>query len=245
MIEEEQALTEHIGELRKVIIYSVILFVTCFCVFLLFTQQMIPILTKEQKLAMLGPLDVIRFYTGIAGSLSIGFSAPFIGFFLWRFIKPALTERESKTALKYIPAMFFSFIGGLLFGFFVVFAFAYQFLVGLGTANFDMMITAQGYFSFLLMTTIPMGFLFEVPFVLMFLTAIGVVSPEKLSSIRKYAYILLAVISAIITPPDFISQLIVLFPLFVLYEIGVWLSRIVYRNQQKSLQETSPAIIEE
>ncbi len=234
MIDEEQALVEHLGDLRKTIIYSVVFFVICFAVFLLFTKQLIPIITKEQKLAMLGPLDVVRFYTGIAGSLSIGVSAPFVGFQVWQFIRPALTDEESKTALKYIPAMFFSFITGLLFGFYVVFAFAYDFLIGLGTTNFEMMITAQEYISFLLMTTIPMGFLFEVPFILMFLTAIGLVTPAKLSLVRKYAYVILAVVSAVITPPDFISQLIVLFPLFALYEFGVSMSKIVYRNQQRS-----------
>ncbi|NEU29570.1 twin-arginine translocase subunit TatC [bacterium LRH843] len=232
-MDEEQALVEHLGDLRKAIIFSAVFFILCFVVFLLCIQEVIPIITKEHKLTMLGPLEVIRFYTGIAGSLSIGVSAPFIGFQLWRFIRPALTTNESKHALKYIPAMLISFICGVLFGFYVVFAFSYDFLIGLGTVNFDMMITAQEYFSFLLMTTIPMGFLFEVPFILMFLTAIGVLTPSKLSSIRKYAYIFLAVVSAIITPPDFISQLIVLFPLFILYELGVWLSRFVYRNQQQ------------
>lgn len=231
-MDEEQALVEHLSELRKVILYSFLFFIICFAVFLLFIQQMIPVIAKDQKLTMLGPLDVIRFYTGIAGSLSLGVSAPFIGFLLWRFIRPALTAAESRKALKYIPAMLISFVGGLLFGFYVVFAFAYDFLMKLGTASFDMMITAQSYFSFLLMTTIPIGFLFEVPFVLMFLTAIDVVTPDKLSKLRKYAYIVLGVISAIITPPDFISQLLVLFPLFLLYEIGIGLSKLVFQKKQ-------------
>lgn len=234
-MDEEKALTEHLGELRKVIIYSAILFVIFFIVFLVFVQQIIPFITKEQKLTMLGPLDVIRFYTGIAGSLSLGVSAPFIGFLLWRFIQPALTQVESKNALKYIPAMLISFISGILFGFYAVFPFSYQFLLRLGTSNFDMMITTQSYFSFLLMTTIPIGFLFEVPFVLMFLTAIELVTPEQLEQFRKFAYIVLAVVSAIITPPDFISQLIVLFPLFFLYEIGIWLSKQVFAKQEQNL----------
>lgn len=234
-MDEERALTEHLTELRKVIIYSVLFLAVCFVTILVFTQQMIPIVTKGQKLTMLGPLDVVRFYTGIAGSLSLGVSAPFIGLLLWRFIRPALTDLESKKALKFIPAMLISFAGGLIFGFYIVFPFSYQFLLKLGTANFEMMITTQSYFSFLLMTTIPMGFLFEVPFVLMFLTAIDVLTPKQLAKSRKYAYIVLAVISSVITPPDFVSQLIVLIPMFILYELGIGLSKIIYQKRQKEM----------
>ncbi|MBS4196119.1 twin-arginine translocase subunit TatC [Bacillus sp. FJAT-49870] len=233
MMDKEKALMEHLGDLRKVIIYSGLFFIICFAIFIIFIQQMIPLITKSQKLTMLGPLDVIRFYTGVAGSLSLGVSAPYIGFLIWRFIQPALTDKESKNAIKYIPAMLLSFICGLSFGYFVVFPFAYHFLMSLGTDNFEMMITTQSYFSFLLMTTIPMGFLFEVPFVLMFLTAIELVTPNHLSSFRKYAYVVMAIVSAIITPPDFVSQLIVLFPLFILYEIGIVLSKFVIQNKER------------
>ncbi|MCJ7840928.1 twin-arginine translocase subunit TatC [Lederbergia sp. NSJ-179] len=237
-MDEERTLTEHLSELRKMLIYSSIFIGVSFMVILIFTQKMIPIITKGQKLTMLGPLDVIRFYTGIAGSLSLGVSAPFIGLMVWKFIRPALTDLESKKALRYIPAMLFSFMSGLLFGFYIVFPFSYQFLLKLGTTNFEMMITTQSYFSFLLMTTIPMGFLFEVPFILMFLTAIEILTPELLAKSRKYAYIVLAIVSAIITPPDFVSQLIVLIPLFILYELGIGLSKMVFQKQQKEAIQT-------
>src|SRR5699024_7815492 len=81
---DEQSLVEHITELRKAIISSVLFFVLCFIVILVFINQVLPLLTMEDKLVMLGPLDVIRFYTGIAGSLSLGLSAPFIGYQIGR-----------------------------------------------------------------------------------------------------------------------------------------------------------------
>lgn len=231
---EGQSLVEHITDLRKAIISSVLFFAVCFILILVFINQVLPILTMEDKLVMLGPLDVIRFYTGIAGSLSLGFSAPFIGYQIWKFVKPALTEQENKTALSYIPGIFFSFLTGLAFGFFVIFPTVFGFLMNLGTKNFDMMITAKEYFSFLMMTTIPLGFLFEVPLLLMFLTAIGVVTPKKLGEMRKYGYIVMAVVSALITPPDFISQIIVMTPLIALYELGVGLSKMVYRRKLRN-----------
>ncbi|WP_053219509.1 twin-arginine translocase subunit TatC [Virgibacillus senegalensis] len=234
---EEQTLVEHITDLRKAIINSVVFFAVCFIVILLFINQVIPILTDQEKLVMLGPLDVVRFYTGIAGSLSLGFSAPFIGYQIWKFVKPALTEEESKTAITFIPGIFFSFVAGLAFGFFVIFPTVFGFLMNLGTHNFDMMITAREYFSFMLMTSIPLGFLFEVPLVLMFLTAIGLVTPDKLGKVRKYGYLLMAVLSALITPPDVISQIIVLGPLIALYELGVVLSKVMYKRKLRTETE--------
>ncbi|QTN01475.1 twin-arginine translocase subunit TatC [Sediminibacillus dalangtanensis] len=234
---EEQTLVEHITDLRKAIINSVVFFAVCFIVILLSINQVIPILTDQEKLVMLGPLDVVRFYTGIAGSLSLGFSAPFIGYQIWKFVKPALTEEESKTAISFIPGIFLSFVAGLAFGFFVIFPTVFGFLMNLGTQNFDMMITAKEYFSFMLMTSIPLGFLFEVPLVLMFLTAVGLVTPDKLGKVRKYGYLLMAVVSALITPPDVISQIIVLGPLIALYELGVLLSKVMYKRKLRTEAE--------
>ncbi|MFG6115714.1 twin-arginine translocase subunit TatC [Halobacillus sp. MO56] len=231
---EEQTLVEHLSDLRKAVLYSAIFFVVCFVGFLLSVNHVIPLLTDEHKLVMLGPLDVIRFYTGIAASLSLGVSAPFIGYQIWRFVKPALSDKESRTALTFIPGIFFSFLAGIAFGFWVIFPTVYGFLLNIGTTNFSMMITAKEYFSFLLMTTIPIGFLFEIPLVLMFLTAVGVVTPEKLGKVRKYGYLLMAVVSALITPPDIISQLIVLGPLFALYELGVLLSKLMERERKET-----------
>ncbi|WP_026570215.1 MULTISPECIES: twin-arginine translocase subunit TatC [Sediminibacillus] len=234
---EEQTLVEHISDLRKAIISSVVFFAVCFVAILLSINQVVPLLTDQEKLVMLGPLDVVRFYTGIAGSLSLGFSAPFIGYQIWKFVKPALTEEESKTAITFIPGIFLSFVAGLAFGFFVIFPTVFGFLMNLGTQNFDMMITAKEYFSFMLMTSIPLGFLFEVPLVLMFLTAVGLVTPDKLGKVRKYGYLLMAVVSALITPPDVISQIIVLGPLIALYELGVVLSKVMYKRRLRTEAE--------
>ncbi|RSL30464.1 twin-arginine translocase subunit TatC [Salibacterium salarium] len=235
--EQEQTLIEHVTDLRKAIISSVVFFAVCFIGILVSINQVIPILTSENELVMLGPLDVVRFYTGIAGSLSLGFSAPFIGYQIWKFVRPALSKHESKTAVSFIPWIFISFVAGICFGFFVIFPTVYGFLMNIGTNNFDMMITAKEYFSFMLMTSIPLGFLFEVPLVLMFLTAIGLVTPAKLGEVRKYGYILMAVISALITPPDVISQVIVLGPLIGLYELGVMLSKVMYKRKLRAENE--------
>ncbi|MFC7063107.1 twin-arginine translocase subunit TatC [Halobacillus seohaensis] len=236
-LEAEQTLVGHLTDLRKAIISSVIFFLVCFVIILVSIDYVIPVLTDASKLVMLGPLDVVRFYTGIAGSLSLGLSAPFIGYQGWKFVRPAMSAQESKTALSFIPGIFFSFLAGISFGFFIIFPTVYGFLMRIGSENFDMMITAKEYFSFMLMTSIPLGFLFEVPLFLMFLTAIGVITPAKLVEMRKYGYILMALVSALITPPDLLSQIIVLGPLIGLYELGVLFSKIVYKRKGLTEEE--------
>src|SRR5699024_3919277 len=113
-IDGNQTVMEHITDLRKAIISSVLFFAACFILFLIFINQVIPLLT-EDKLVMLGPLDVIRFYAGLAGSLSLGFSAPCIGYQVCKSVNPALKEQESKTALYYIPDIFLHFMIGIAF----------------------------------------------------------------------------------------------------------------------------------
>ncbi|MFK2826741.1 twin-arginine translocase subunit TatC [Bacillus sp. B190/17] len=222
--EEEQTVVEHLTELRKTLIYSVACVLLLFVCMLLFMHKIIPFLSHEHKLVMLGPLEVVKLYAGIGLVLALGLSAPFISWQLWLFSRPALTRQESKAALLFLPAIFGSFLAGISFGFYVVFPTVYYFLMGLGEKNFEMMVTAKEYFHFLVMTTVPIGILFEVPLLLMFLTAIQLVTPAKLKKARKYAILVLAVVSALITPPDFLSQLIVLIPLILLYETGIMLS---------------------
>ncbi|MDQ0271526.1 twin-arginine translocase subunit TatC [Cytobacillus purgationiresistens] len=240
MENSEQTLVEHLTDLRKVLIRSLIFFLLCFIICLVFINRLIPLLANHYELVMLGPLDVIRLYTGIAGSLSLGVSLPFIAFQAWLFIKPALSDKEAKMSVLFFPAILLSFVVGLLFGLFIVFPTIYGFLMKLGETNFAMMITAREYFSFLLMSTIPFGFLFEVPLLLVFLTSIGVVTPDMLRSIRKYAYLVLAVVSALITPPDFFSQILVMIPLIGLYELGILLSRISFKKRVAVQQDIQP-----
>lgn len=222
--EQEQTLVEHLIDLRKVILNSVGCVLFAFICLLLFMHRIIPFLSHDHELVMLGPLEVIRLYAGVGLILALGLSAPFIACQFWIFSRPAMTRQESKMALLFLPAVLGSFVAGIAFGFYVIFPTVYRFLMALGAKNFEMMVTAKEYFHFLIMTTVPMGILFEVPLLLMFLTAVNLVTPLKLKKVRKYAILVLAVLSALITPPDFLSQIIVLIPLILLYEAGILLS---------------------
>ncbi|MCH1626691.1 twin-arginine translocase subunit TatC [Fredinandcohnia quinoae] len=230
-VKSEETTIEHLSDLRKALIKSTIFFVVMFGVIIFYMPKILPLLTNDYKIVLLGPLDVVRFYTGVGGALGLGLTAPFLCFQIWKFVKPALAPSESRIALTYVPFILMSFIIGVTFGYFVVFQILFEFLMGIGQSSFDMIVTAREYFSFMLISTISLGLLFELPISMVFLTSLGIVTPEKLKTTRKYSYICLGLISALITPPDFISQLVVLVPLIILYELGILLSTFTYKKK--------------
>lgn len=223
--ESEPTFVEHLTDLRKQFVKSAIVFALIFVLVLSTINFWFPYITRGHELVILGPLEVVKFYMSVAGALAIGLSLPFLCHFIWQFISPGLTKKESKFLSFYSPVMLLLFVGGVAFGYFVVNPISYNFLTSLGAINFNVMVSAQEYASFLLLTTIPLGLLFELPIVAMFLAVIGILTTESMTKIRKWSYLSLGIISALITPPDFISQLIVLIPMIGLYEISIVIVR--------------------
>ena len=220
-----ESLIDHLGDLRKQLIKSLLVFGVFLTVVFSTLYFWFPFVVKGHDLIILGPLEVIKFYTSISLTLALGLSLPFLCHFLWQFVKPGLKEEESKFIGLYSPAMLVLFIAGVAFGYFIVNPLSYQFLVGLGAANFAVMISASEYIHFLIMTTIPLGLLFEMPIVALFLSSIGLLTSESMKKVRRWSYLVLAIVSALITPPDFVSQLLVLIPMAVLYETSIYIVR--------------------
>ncbi|GEN84412.1 Sec-independent protein translocase protein TatC [Sporosarcina luteola] len=216
-------LVEHLTDLRKQLIKSAIVFIAFFIGVFATVNLWFPIVTRGHELIVLGPMEVVVFYMSISTALAFGLSLPFLCHFIWQFVKPGLNPKEQQFLSLYSPVMFCLFLAGLAFGYFVVNPLSYGFLVSLGAMNFKVMVSAQEYAKFLLMTTMPIGLLFELPIVAMFLAAIGVLTADTLRKVRKWSYLILAVVSALITPPDFVSQLIVLVPMILLYEASIFI----------------------
>ena len=103
-----------------------------------------------------------------------------------------------------------------------------------------MMFTAEKYFRFMINLILPFGILFEMPLVVMFLTRLGIINPTVLKKSRKISYFVLVIISILITPPDIISDILVIVPLLVLYEVSVQLSNMVYRKRLMKDESTLP-----
>lgn len=160
---------------------------------------------------------------------------PVLLYQLWAFISPGLYEKERRVTLSYIPLSVALFLLGISFSYFILFPFVIDFMGRLSNdLNIQQMIGINEYFRFLLQLTLPFGLLFQLPVVIMFLTRLGIINPAFLAKVRKYAYFVLLVIAAIITPPEIVSHLMVTIPLFILYEISIIVSRFAYKKAQSS-----------
>ena len=226
---------EHLAELRKRLIITAVSFILFFIVGFYFVEDIFKWFVKDlqMKLMVLGPSDIIWIYFMLASVIAITVTIPILALQIWLFVKPALKPNEIKATLAYIPALFFLFIIGLAFGYFIIFPMIYQFLLNLGGDLFLTNFTAEKYFKFLFNMTIPFGVLFELPVVIMFLTSLGLLNPYVLQKFRKYAYFILVVIAVCITPPDFMSDFVVAVPLLLLYEISITLSKWVFKRRKK------------
>lgn len=239
MEDKELQLVDHLEELRKRIIISALAFVVFFILGFIYVGDIYKWFVRDLdvKLMVLGPSDIIWIYFMLATVVAIAGTIPVLALQIWLFVKPALKPIERKLTLSYVPALFFLFIFGLAFGYFVIFPMVLKFLVNMGADMFVTNFTAERYFSFIMNMTIPFGVLFELPVVVMFLTSLGIINPFILAKMRKYAYFVLVIIAVVITPPDFMSDFVVTLPLLLLYELSINLSKFVHRKRLKKQQE--------
>jgi sec-independent protein translocase protein TatC len=235
MKDKELALVDHLGELRKRIIITLAAFVVLLIGAFIFVEDIYRWLVRDldDQLAILGPGDILWIYFMIAGIFALTMVIPIAAYQVWRFVLPALSSKERKITLVYIPALFLLFLAGISFGYFVVYPIVLSFLTTLSAGQFEMFFTSEKYFRFMMNLTLPFGFLFEMPVILLFLTSLGILNPYRLVKARKISYFVLIVISVLITPPDFISDLLVMAPLILLYEISVTLSKFVYKRKKR------------
>lgn len=229
----------HLSELRNRLILTAIAFILFFIVAFIFVKDIYFFFVRDLDfpLNITSPSDIIWVYFTMAGIVAIALTIPVLAIQLWLFIKPGLTEVERKTSLPYIPAVFFLFAGGLVFGYFIFTKLILPFLLSLNDGVFNELFTVDKYFKFMFHVILPFALFFELPVIAMFLTSLGVLTPDYLKKIRKYAYFALVIVGAAITPPDFVLQIVVAIPLFILYEASIYLSAIVYRRKLKKHEE--------
>ncbi len=227
---------QHIEELRKRIIIILIAFLLFLALAFIYVQDIYHVIVEDLpfKLAVLGPSDILFVYLMIASVVAITVTIPVAAHQIWLFVRPALTPKERKVTIAYIPALFILFVLGISFGYYILFPLVLKFLMSLSNDMFTTFFTTEKYFRFLLHMTLPFGFLFELPVVIMFLTSLGIINPYRLQKMRKYAYFILIVVSILITPPDFLSDILVIIPLLLLYESSISLSKFVYKRQRRA-----------
>ncbi|MFC0273343.1 twin-arginine translocase subunit TatC [Metabacillus herbersteinensis] len=233
MKDNELELIAHLSELRRRLMIVLGVFLLFFAIALAYVESIYQWLVSDLdvKLALLGPGDVFWIYFQISAVFSLAFTIPIAAYQAWKFVLPALKENERKATFMLIPSLFLLFILGISFGYFLVFPIVLSFMEGLASDGFQQFYTSEKYFSFLISLTVPFGLLFELPVVILFLTAIGLLNPRTLRKSRKLAYFCITVTSVLITPPDLVSDILVLVPLIFIYEVSISLSAYVYRKR--------------
>jgi sec-independent protein translocase protein TatC len=162
---------------------------------------------------------------------------PYILWELWKFISPALYEKEKKHAKLFIFIASILFFLGVLFGYYVIVPMSVNFLA---TFNISKRVinqfTIDSYVSLVKTAVIASGLFFELPIIIYFLTKLGLVGPSFLRKYRKYAVVIVLIVAAIVTPPDVVSQITVAIPMLLIYEASIWISVFVEKNKIRDEQ---------
>ncbi len=191
-----------------------------------------PPILNLQSTTMSGTLNA-DILVCILGGIIIAF--PFIFWQLWGFIKPGLSEREIKSVngiVFYVSLLFFAGVG---FGYFVLAPLSVQFLGNYTFADVQNNATILSYLKLTTSLVFGTGLIFQLPILIYFLAKIGLVTSAFLKKYRRHAFVVNLIISAIITPPDVVSQLVVAMPILALYETSIYVARRVEKKQERSI----------
>lgn len=227
----EENLIFHLTELRERVIKSALIIVIGSLgswaisekIFDIVRRPISPFLTGAAAggLVFVGPMDKFVAHLQLSVLSGVILTAPFWLYQIWRFVAPGLYVHEKRFALSFIFAGTILFLLGVCFVYFLVFPMAFKYLLGFGGDLDKPMITISEYLSFFVTTTAIFGGAFELPLVISLLGLMGIVNRQFLVEKRRYAVVLLALVSAVVTPPDILSMCLLLIPLWILYEISI------------------------
>lgn len=194
-----------------------------------FCGETLPMIIQNRTMAGQFSADI---WTSIFAGFVIAF--PYVIYQFWTFISPGLHENERKHSRGFIIVSSFLFLLGVLFGYYIITPLSINFLANYTISDLvENQIDIDSYISLVRSSSLASGLVFELPIIIYFLTKIGLVTPQFLRKYRKYALVIVLIISAVITPPDIASQVIVAIPILVLYQISIYISAIVVRNQKR------------
>lgn len=240
--EATMSFLEHLEELRRRVLWSLGALVvgaaggfwltTRFDVIGFLTRPVRPLL-EDGRLTYLHPTEPFMVTIKVGIFVGAVIALPVVFYHFWRFVAPGLVEKEKRI---FIPALLSSvglFVGGAALAFFVVLPFGLRFFLGFATESLQPMITINEYFSFAMQITLMFGLVFETPLVILVLTWVGVLSPRTIRKYRRHAIAAMTIVSAVITPADVVSMLLMLIPLYLLFEISLALATVIERRRER------------
>lgn len=247
-------LLEHLEELRKRIVWSIVSLVPAFIVCWMYHQRIFDVIQKpiikvllkhysadQAKLIVTGPTDAFNLYLKISFVGAIFLASPFILYQAWLFISPGLYRHEKRYVVPFMVATVGLFLAGGYFGYAFVFPYALDFLIDFG-GQFQQLITVGEYTSLFTTIILSLGIIFEEPILVFFLALMGIVSPGFLWRHIRYAILISFIIAAIITPtPDVTNMCILATPMIVLYVISIGVAALAHPSRRKRAEEETAA----
>lgn len=237
--EDKIPFTAHLEELRQRLIVCFIAvgigFVLAYGfkekLFQILTRPLISVMQAGDNMIFTGLPEAFFTYLKVAFLAGIMLAAPVIIYQFWMFVAPGLYHKEKRLLVPIVLLSSVFFIGGALFGYFIVFPFGFKFFLGFATDAIRPLPSMKEYLAFAAKLLLAFGLVFELPLVVTFLAKMGLVSVDFLKKNRKYALLLFFVFAAILTPPDVVTQIMMAFPLMALYEISIIGARIFGKKQ--------------
>ncbi len=241
--DKELSMMEHFKELRKRLLICFIALVVTTCIGMAYSERGLQILIRPLGDVIPQTINVTEgfvVYFKVAFIVGVALASPVIVYEVVLYMLPGLLPHERKYLYFLIPGVFICFILGVVFATYVMLPAAINFMQGFLTTIVENHWTLDNYISFVTRVILSMGVVFQLPLILFFLAKIGVVTPKSLGKFRKWAFLLAAVVAAMVTPtPDPVNMMIVMVPLYLLYEIGVLLSRLAKPKKPLEPQEAT------
>jgi len=234
--------TAHLAELRRCLIISFVAIGIGFVAAYAFSAEilewlvrpLILVLPPGNKLVFTALPEAFFIYLKVSLITGIVVASPVIFYQLWMFIAPGLYHKEKRLVLPFVLISTALFVGGALFGYYVVFPVGFRFLIGFSTDNIKALPSIQMYLTFCLKLLLGFGLVFEFPVLAFFLAKVGIIDARMMANNRRVAILLIFIVAAIVTPPDVVSQILLAIPLYLLYEVSIILVRITVRKREKA-----------
>jgi sec-independent protein translocase protein TatC len=237
--DEKLPFTSHLEELRSRLIKGFIAagigFAACYGfkerLFEILVAPLVKVMQEGDTLIFTGLPEAFFTYLKVSFLAGLLIASPVIIYQFWMFVAPGLYRKERRLMVPVVVLSSLFFIGGSLFGYFIVFPWGFKFFLGFATEHIKAMPSMKEYLAFSAKLLLAFGLVFELPIVLTFLARLGIVSVDFLKRNRKYALLLFFAGAAIITPPDVVTQVMMAVPLMILYEVSIIGARIFGRKK--------------
>ena len=221
---------DHLEELRSRLVKTLAVYGGCVMIIFQRMDWLLAMVMKPVgRVVFTSPEEAFCAQVNLALLAGFMIALPFTLYQLWQFVSLGLTPLEKRYIMVFGPGSFFCFLLGVVFAYFVMIPMSLKFLLNFSSDFFVPMITIDHYISFVGTWVLATGMVFELPLVLAFLARLGIATPEFLRQKRRYAIVAILIVSAVITPPDVMSQLLMAAPLLLLYEISIFVAKLTYR----------------